>query len=411
MNLRNLKENSPQLLLHMEENGYSSIYISKVRHEIEHIIANAQSKGWTAYTDVYQEYVERLSSKINIRAKRTFLGIIKNFDECGQYPNGIRRHTIVERGKYCLLNHAYKSFIDHYCAVEKERGKKDSTIYGESHNAACFMYDLQQAGYDSFDSVTEAAVLSFFISPDGKPCRSHSYKKNIAAVLKACIVLNPETFNRTLAYLPALREKRKNIQYLKPEEISALKQMYADREAQVSFRDKAIGILALHTGLRCCDIAGLKMNAIDWENDHIYIRQQKTDVPLELPLTATVGNAIFDYLRFERPASEIEYVFLSKNRPYGRLKDKSIGNISNTIMDAASIRLSPGDRRGFHIFRHHLATELLGNDIPQPVISKVVGHTDPDSLEPYLRADFKHLKECALSIEKFPMPKGVLGIA
>jgi integrase len=393
----------------MEENGYSRIYISKLRCDIKRIIAEANANGWISYVDIYQEYATRLSSRQNLRAKRTFLGIIKNFDENGQYPDGQRRHKIVEHGKYHLLNQKYKSFIDYYCMVERERGKKDSTIYTESHNAACFMYYLQQSGCDSLSTVTEAVVLSFFISPEGKLYRNCSYKKNVAAVLKACIALDSEPFGKILAFLPALREKRKNIQYLKAEEIIALKHLYKNKEAKISLRNRAIGILALHTGLRSCDIAGLKMNAIDWEKDRLYIRQQKTDAPLELPLTATVGNAIFDYLKFERPVSDIEYIFISKNRPYGRLKDKSIGNVSNSIMDAASIRLSPGDRRGFHIFRHHLATEMLGNDVPQPVISKVVGHTAPDSLAPYLSADFKHLKECALSIERFPMPKGVLG--
>ncbi|WP_420828431.1 tyrosine-type recombinase/integrase [Dehalobacterium formicoaceticum] len=85
----------------------------------------------------------------------------------------------------------------------------------------------------------------------------------------------------------------------------------------------------------------------------------------------------------------------------------SIGNISNKIMKAANIRQSAGDRRGFHIFRHRVATELLGSGVPQPVISRALGHTSPNSLETYLSADFKHLKECALSIERFPMPKGV----
>jgi integrase len=150
------------------------------------------------------------------------------------------------------------------------------------------------------------------------------------------------------------------------------------------------------------------MGAIDWINDRLYINQQKTDVPLGLPLTAIVGNALHDYLIFERPESDSDYIFISSNRPFGRLKDRSVGNISIKIMSAAGIRQSKGDRRGLHIFRHHLATELLGNDIPQPVISRVVGHTAPNSLEPYLRADFKHLKECALSIEKYPLPKGVL---
>ena len=53
-----------------------------------------------------------------------------------------------------------------------------------------------------------------------------------------------------------------------------------------------IGILAIYTGLRGCDIAGLTLDAIDWNRDFIYIRQQKTEIPLELPLTAIVGNAI-----------------------------------------------------------------------------------------------------------------------
>ena len=36
-------------------------------------------------------------------------------------------------------------------------------------------------------------------------------------------------------------------------------------------------------------------------------------------------------------------------------------------------------------------------------ISRTLGHTAPDSLEPYLRADLLHLKECALDISNFPV--------
>ena len=53
---------------------------------------------------------------------------------------------------------------------------------------------------------------------------------------------------------------------------------------------------------------------------------------------------------------------------------------------------------------------MLENGVPQPVITQTLGHTAPDSLEPYLRADFIHLKECALSVEQFPLAKEVLSI-
>jgi len=53
---------------------------------------------------------------------------------------------------------------------------------------------------------TEEAVLSIFMSPEETLLRSCFYKKNIAAVLKACIPYHPETCPRLLAFLPALRE-------------------------------------------------------------------------------------------------------------------------------------------------------------------------------------------------------------
>lgn len=63
---------------------------------------------------------------------------------------------------------------------------------------------------------------------------------------------------------------------------------------------------------------------------------------------------------------------------------------------------------GLHIFRHHLATDLLAKEVPLPVISKILGHASPISTETYLSADFAHLKECALSIESFAIGLEVL---
>ena len=78
-------------------------------------------------------------------------------------------------------------------------------------------------------------------------------------------------------------------------------------------------------------------------------------------------------------------------------------------MNAANVRQNEGDRKGFHIFRHRFITALLENGVPRPIISKVAGHVSPESIDVYLSADFKNLKECALSVEQFPIPKGVLG--
>jgi len=411
MNVENLKEKYPELIAWMKNEGYHNNYVYHVEREIKRILIKAEKEGWKSYRDVYQEYEGRLKSAHTLRNKRTFLGLIEHFESYGLYPDSRRRQNIVQRAKYHVLTDEFKAVIDYYCGAEKKRKKKDNTIYNEASHASTFLYALQEQGFETLEAITEDAVLSVFIGEDGSLRRSCSYKKDVAAVFKVCAAYEPETFDRILSYLPMLRESRKNIQYLNPEEIAALKQVLADTNSPLSLRDKAIGMLILKTGLRCCDIAGMKLSSIDWDGDLIYINQQKTEVPLELPLTAVVGNAIYDYLKQERPKTESEYIFIAENRPYGCLKSRSIGNIADKLLKAANIRQSDGDRRGFHIFRHYLATSLLGKGVARPVISQILGHDSPGSLEPYLSADFVHLKECALSVERFPVNEGVFANA
>jgi len=407
MNVQNLRDNYPKLISYMETNGYSNVYIDRLKREIEKILSAVNSKEWSCYTDVYLEYTKTSHSPGYLRNKRTFIGAIEQFDVQGRYPDRRSRNELFERGTYPLLSPEFKSIIDYYCEAERKRGKKLTTIYTESHNASTFFLFLQQNGMDSLVKITEEAVLSIFMSSDGTLIRSCSYKKNIAAVLKACIPNHPETCHRILAFLPALRETRKNIQYLTSEEIQKIKDALGYGKNSLTLCDKAIGMLALYTGLRSCDIAGMTLGSIEWDRDLICIRQQKTEFPLELPLTAVVGNAIYDYLSSERPHTESRYIFVSQNKPYGRLKNGSIGNVAVRIMKAAGTRQSKGDRKGFHIFRHHLATALLGNGVPQPIISRTLGHASPDSLEVYLSADFPHLKECSMGIERFPVAEEV----
>lgn len=412
MNIQNLRNKYPELIAFMEENGYSQLYIERLRQQIKVILSDAEISSLGSYSDVYRYYTERTTSKQGLRLRLTVLGIIERFDLRGELPDGRKRQKIKVRGYYQYLSPEFKSVIDTYREAEAQRGvKKSRTIYGESSNAASFLYELQCFGSTRIEEITQQAIIAVFLNDEGKLRRSCSYKKIVAAVFKANVPSNPDVFNRLIAYLPNLRETRKNIQYLTDEEVSKIKCTLAESDSGLTLRDKAIGTLALYYGLRCCDIAALKLNEIDLDADKISIRQQKTAVPLVLPLTITVGNAIFDYVTGERPASRCEYVFLSQKSPYGRLVEGSIGNIAARIMKAAGIRQQSGDRKGFHIFRHRLVTDLLGKAVAQPVISRITGQTSPASLEAYLNADFVHLKECAVSIEQFPVRNGVFADA
>ena len=56
------------------------------------------------------------------------------------------------------------------------------------------------------------------------------------------------------------------------------------------------------------------MDDIDWDTDEIRLIQNKTDVPLVLPLAAVIENAIYDYIAVERPESSNPHTFLGANR-------------------------------------------------------------------------------------------------
>jgi len=58
------------------------------------------------------------------------------------------------------------------------------------------------------------------------------------------------------------------------------------RLGAVSARTRPITLLALTTGLRACDIVGLRLRDIDWRSRTAEIVQQKTSNPLTVPLTA-----------------------------------------------------------------------------------------------------------------------------
>lgn len=405
MNLQNLQEHHGELIAFMESNGYAEAYIQRFRLAISRILSESDQDRWSSYTDIYLDYEKKSESKNYLKQMRTVIGAIERFDVYGRMPDARHRHTLFGRGSYHLLASEFKELIDFYQKHGSQHGKKETTVKAEARNAATFLHHLQEKGAVCLGDITEDAVLSFFVSDAGDLIRGSSYKNNVASVLKVCQEWNEPQCRRILSYLPALKKRHKNIQYLTKEEVSAVRT--AIEQQPVSMRNRAVMLLLILTGIRSSDIAHLTLDSVDWESGTVCIRQQKTDLPLELPLTPVIGNAIFDYLTQERPDTESRRLFLSETRPFSPLANNSIENIVAKVFRMAGIRQTPGDRRGTHIFRHNAASSMLENGVRQPVISRTLGHSSPQSLDAYLSADFAHLKECALDIGAFPVAKEV----
>lgn len=409
MGFENLLLNYGKLIKHMEDNGYSKNYILLLKTEINWLQKNGD------LTDSYEAACamreEQTNSPEMRRRYRLEYGILKRFDVDGIYPDYRQKEPLVKYGAYYQLCPEYKEVIDCYKEAALLRGLKPNTIKGNTSAGACFLHFMQSRGLCSLSEIDECAAMSFFTDASGNVALSNGYKKQVSAVFKADLGKYTKNARRILAYLPCIRPRRKNIPYLQPEENQELHRLFSDDcPAGLSLRNKAIATLLFFTGLRPCDIASLTMDEIDWEADEIRIVQNKTDVPLVLPLTAVIGNAIYDYITSERPTSNDSHIFLGVNRPHDPVTPGALWHIASKIYDTAGIRLTEGDRRGTHLFRYNAATAFIGNGIPRPVASAVLGHEDPSSLDHYTFADIKHLRECALSIEKFPVREEVFDI-
>jgi integrase len=166
----------------------------------------------------------------------------------------------------------------------------------------------------------------------------------------------------------------------------------------VSFRNKAICLIAVETGMRAVDICNLKLGDIDWGHDCIHVVQEKTGKPMNIPLVASIGNALIDYLLSERPASDSEYIFLTGNAPYAPLKTHSgCRNVLLHVISDAGIKAN-GRIYGTRITRHSTASRMLRHGIPLPVISEALGHGNPNSVMVYLSTGDAKLAECTLPL-------------
>jgi integrase len=153
--------------------------------------------------------------------------------------------------------------------------------------------------------------------------------------------------------------------------------------------------------LRSGDIANLKFGNIDWENNRVSLVMQKTGKELALPLLEDVGLAVIDYLQNARPPSGSANVFVSHRPPFDGFTSGAVYNLVSRYIAKSGIEVPPMKKRGPHSFRHGLASKLLEEKVPLPVISEILGHSDSLSTSAYLRIDVEQLRMCALEVDEY----------
>ena len=181
-----------------------------------------------------------------------------------------------------------------------------------------------------------------------------------------------------------------------PDELDAILNVI-DRHLPRGKRDYAIILLGVVTGLRAVDIKNLKLTDIDWQKGDINIVQAKTGVPLSLPLTTDVGEAIKDYVLNGRQETESDSLFLRLHVPYkGFTSSVAIGDLFDDYCKKANLPRHAFDGKGFHSLRRAVGKNLITAGVPAEAAAQITGGGNIDSIKKYVALDSRHLKECAL---------------
>jgi integrase/recombinase XerD len=166
-------------------------------------------------------------------------------------------------------------------------------------------------------------------------------------------------------------------------------------------RDYAMVVLAVSTGLRCCDIVALRLEEIGWRRDEIRLVQAKTSRPLALPLSALAGNAVAEWIWHGRPDCDAPEVFVRLQPPLVKLGNSTGSALMRRRLARAGIDHVAHDGKSFHALRRTAGTRLIESGAGLPLAAQILGHARIDSSRRYFALASEQFRQCCLPLENF----------
>ena len=301
---------------------------------------------------------------------------------------------------YDLLDCPYRDLIDEGMRAGKSSNLRDSTISIEAASVASFFLYLQRTGIASFYEIQEKHIRNYIQKNHCEQIivyRIGLFIKRLSGQIKDI------RLNRIADLFPKQRAQKKVYPAMSKEERGKLEAFLLDPQSQISLLERAVGITFLYTGMRKEDLLNLKLSDIDWAQNVIRYSQDKNGNINVLPLRPVVGNYLLEYIQNERPVGgDCDFLFLSKKKVRGKHQRFNISELVNRLYDLTGIRQGRV-RKGTHLLRHSLADELVNSGSDLAIVSKILGHKDPETTLGYLSANVEQLRQCALDVSPYPI--------
>jgi Site-specific recombinase XerD len=381
------------LLKALTDASYNEHTIFNYQGVIRRFKAYCNQMGVTIYTPEFgqtyaDDVVSSLTGKFSKNRYHTqgrFIRLINSY-----YNTGIFDFSMLKRGKVQPANDAHKCNYQEYGSHLRGFYENENTVHFYEYELYYFLQYLDMVLIYDIKTVTPAVVLNYIKSV--KQCRQRAV---LCGLRRYFVYAERNDLYTAIAGLHAYRHKR-IIPTLTDNEQDCIKAVINAKK--ISYRDAAIVLFGLSTGIRACDLIRLKLSDIDWINETISFKQSKTGNTVCLPLTTVVGNAIANYLSKERLRTDNDFLFVRQLAPFDPLTDHaSCHAIVSHVFKKAGI--SKQDRFfGMHMLRHNAASAMVKREVPIATIAAILGHSNADTTDIYITTDEARLKECVLPL-------------
>ena len=163
----------------------------------------------------------------------------------------------------------------------------------------------------------------------------------------------------------------------KPAEVDALIAAAGVGGDALALRNRALLELVYSAGLRSAEAVGLDLGDVDFEQEHVHVRNGKGGKDRVVPLGEEAGYWVARYLREARPRlarGAQNALFLS---------------VRGRRLDTSTLRRQ---LRNPHRLRHAFATHLLEGGADMRVIQELLGHASLSTTQIYSHVDAKRLR-------------------
>jgi len=387
---------------HLSASGYSIYTIKRYRSCWNKILKRCSVDGIEKFSYekclsfIQEEY--NISSLENLKPHHVFyLRTIKILNEYALYGKILKCHQ--KSGVQVVPE--FTEVLSEFLKLELKSGLSERTIGSKSIQLTRFLNYIEKNGIKEISLLEAEPILSYvkYISEKGYSRSTKSVilftlrrflsflyeKKYIAIPMQQ---LFPVIFSNKMERIPS---------YYSEDELKKILSQ-VNRDKDIGKRDYLILLLAIQLGIRAGDIRSMKLECIQWSKNTIEFIQQKTGNPIQIPLPDSIKYAIIDYIRNGRPKGEAPYIFLRHRAPFEPYESTNVFHyVITQYMDKAMVSYS-GRKHGLHSMRHSLASNLLKNNTPYPVITGILGHENISTTRLYLSIDIEQLRSVALEV-------------